>query len=186
MELHDVKHAVPLHTNGWQDEIPFVVQTPALLQVQALFCASRPAQLDAVQTLPLAGERHAPLPSHTPFPAHTPLPWLGHSFCGSPPSTIGPQTPSTPCPFNTAVQASQAPVHAALQQTPSRQKPLAQCTPLLQGLGVQPLLTGYVAQAPAPSHVPFRLQLGDPSSRHAAWGSVSTSTGAHCPLACPV
>jgi hypothetical protein len=42
------------------------------------------------------------------------------------PFATGPQTPSAPEPFRAVVQAEQIPSHAALQQTPSAQFPLAQ------------------------------------------------------------
>jgi hypothetical protein len=41
--------------------------------------------------------------------------------------------------------------------------------------------TGYLRQAPAPSHTPSRPQLDAPSSGHWSRGSVATSAGAHVP-----
>lgn len=46
----------------------------------------------------------------------------GHSLSGSIPDAMGSQRPSAPCPFFAALQATQVPVQAVLQQTPSRQK----------------------------------------------------------------
>src|SRR5262245_19830400 len=48
-------------------------------------------------------------------------PWSVHSLSGSVPILIGPHAPSMPAPFLIAVHASQVPVHARSQQTPSTQ-----------------------------------------------------------------
>jgi hypothetical protein len=74
-----------------------------------------------VQLVPFASSEHAPVPLHDNPPKH--------SLSGSRPAPMLPQTPLTPEPFFTAVQAWQVPVQTALQQTPSAQKPLTHSVP---------------------------------------------------------
>ena len=49
---------------------------------------------------------------------------VAHSLSGSLPFDTAPQTPSTPEPFLTALQAEHKPAHAVLQHTPSTQLPV--------------------------------------------------------------
>ena len=57
---------------------------------------------------------------HVPAPPHEPL---AHSLSGSLSVAMGPHVPSVPWLFFVAVQASQSPVHAVSQHTPSAQLP---------------------------------------------------------------
>jgi hypothetical protein len=85
-----------------------------------------PAHEAAVQTVPLGYFWQAPLPSQKPVAPQDAALWAAHSLSGSTPAAMRPQTPFTPEPFLAAEQAWQSPVHAASQQRPSTQKPLAQ------------------------------------------------------------
>ena len=67
---------------------------------------------------PRASVVHAPEPSQVVDPEH--------SLSGSSPLAMAPQVPSDPLPFFAAEHATQAPLHALLQHTPSTQFPLWQ------------------------------------------------------------
>ena len=71
-----------------------------------------------------------------------------HSFCGSVPTAMGPHSPLFPPPFSAEEHAWQVPVQAALQQTPSTQKPVEHWAFELHGLPV------LIWQAPSPSQAP--------------------------------
>jgi len=72
--------------------------------------------------------RHCPPPSHCPSARHEfGKPESGaHSSSGAVSARTLPHVPFVPLPFFAAEQAWHAPVQAALQHTPSTQKPLAQ------------------------------------------------------------
>jgi hypothetical protein len=89
---------------------------------------------------------HVPLPLQKPFCPHVAAVLSWHSFCGSAPLATGPQLPSAPVPFNTAVQAWQRPPQLELQQTPSMQNALKQ-SPMTAH--VEPFS---FLQLPMPSH----------------------------------
>jgi hypothetical protein len=76
-----------------------------------------PAQIGEPHEPPLGGNVQAPAPLHAPPQAPEPK----HSSAGSCPAGIAVQAPAEPI----TLQAWQAPPHAAAQQTPSVQKPLA-------------------------------------------------------------
>src|SRR6185437_11028348 len=96
-------------------------------QLSALV-STLPMQLAGTQTVPLGHVEHAPDPSHVPVWPQVATGCAAQTPCGSAwPAATAPHTPSAPCPFLAAVHASQAPVQAWLQQTPSAQvSPLAQ------------------------------------------------------------
>ena len=115
-------------------EAPFATHVPALHQ--STLAQSPSPTHDVAHALPPQAKgahavvvvaRHAPLPLQTwPFSCVLAVQlWPGHSRSGSVPSVIAPQTPSPPLPFLNAEHATQAPVHAVEQQTPSVQNPLA-------------------------------------------------------------
>jgi hypothetical protein len=76
-----------------------------------------PEQLTVPQVVALDGNWHAPAPLHVP--PQVPVP--AHSLAGSLPALMFVQVPTLPV----RLHALQASVHAAAQQTPSAQKPLA-------------------------------------------------------------
>jgi hypothetical protein len=98
------------------------------------------------QTVPLAYLRQAPAPSQDPSVPHEPTPESVHSLSGSLPAVMGPQVPSAPLPFFTVVQATQVPLHALLQQTPSAQKPVVHWLFAVHG----PAPVTFLVQTPPP------------------------------------
>jgi hypothetical protein len=102
----------------------------------------------ARQVVPAAYVWQAPAPSQTPVVPQLCAPVSVHWLFGSFPAATGPHEPSAPEPFLAAVHAMHVPVQAALQQTPSAQKPLrhwlaaVQATPLA-AFGVQTPLAQY-------------------------------------------
>jgi hypothetical protein len=110
-------HAVPA---------PFT-QAPPPLQI---FGVERfPAHTLAPQLVPEGQSAQAPAPSQEPVVPQVEADVAAHSSSGSLPAAIGPQVPSAPPPFLAAEQAWQSPVQAALQHTPSAQKPEAHSLP---------------------------------------------------------
>jgi hypothetical protein len=89
-----------------------------------------PEQEGGLQMAPCGYRRHAPAPSQAPSPPQLSLPWSGHCSRGSVPTSAGRQAPTLPCD----AQDMQVAVQAALQQTPSAQKPLRHSTAALQGV----------------------------------------------------
>jgi hypothetical protein len=75
----------------------------------------------SLQIVPAGYLSQAPVPSHMPVEPQVEEASTGHSSRGSVPSCAVTQLPTVPWP----TQVKQTPVQAALQQTPSEQKPLA-------------------------------------------------------------
>lgn len=98
----------------------------------------------------------------------------GHSVSGSVPAAMKPHVPSPPppAPFFAAVHASHLAPQSELQHTPSTQKPLWHCGPVLQ------LAPRGSVQVPAAAHVVAPAQ--------SLSGSVPGVTSAQVPLALPV
>jgi hypothetical protein len=139
----------------------------------AVHASHVPAQALLQQTLSAQKlDKHAELPAHvTPrsslqalAPLHDPL---THSFAGSVAVMIGPHVPSVPWPLIAAVQASQVPAQALLQQTPSTQK-LDKHAALLPHIAPRSSL-----QVLAPLQEPLT---------HSLSGSVAVMIGPHVPL----
>jgi hypothetical protein len=130
-----------------QDPLPSQVEVTSVL----------PEQL-VPQFFPATATRQAPEPLHHPSVPQA-LPSALHSLSGSSPSRIGAQTPSA-APVLARAQASQVPLQARSQQTPSTHRldphsvadpqaaPLARLPPHLPSTQVTP-----AAQSPLPVQV---------------------------------
>jgi hypothetical protein len=115
-----VRQSLPLpQTNGAQGSDDPAMQVPTPSQVDASRRVE-PVQLPAAQTVPWAYLRQAPAPSHIPSLPQLVAPSSAHSLAGSVPAGTGEQVPTLPA----MLQASQAPMQALSQQTPSAQIPL--------------------------------------------------------------
>jgi hypothetical protein len=141
-------HALLQHTPSTQ--LPLAHSFPAPQVTLLVFLAAHdPAEqyLPAAQSASLPQkEKHAP----APLQVKAPQPDLG-----SRPESTGPHVPSLLCPVSAAVQAWHVPEQAALQQTPSTQRPLKHSLCWLQ---VAPWLSRHV---PAPLHTLLPTQLGE-------------------------
>jgi hypothetical protein len=122
-ETHVVAHAVAPHMYAPHDASLTVWQTPAPLQVRAGVCVE-PVHDSPTQVVPSIHRRHAPPPSQVPSWPQVEVASCMHSSSGSVPPMTGRQRPSAWVVL-APEQAMQPPPHAASQQTPSMQKPLA-------------------------------------------------------------
>jgi hypothetical protein len=84
----------------------------------------------SLQIVPAGYLSQAPVPSHMPVEPQVEEASTGHSSRGSVPSCAVTQLPTVPWP----TQVRQVPVQAALQQTPSAQKPLVHSPPVVHAL----------------------------------------------------
>src|SRR5262245_55194685 len=100
-----VPQAAPAHTYGLHITVPVLAHIAMALHVFALVCV--PFMHDwAAQTVPGAYFAHAPAPLHSPVVPHVEAACCMHSSSGSLPCAMAPHTPSVPCPFFAAVQAT--------------------------------------------------------------------------------
>jgi hypothetical protein len=132
--VHVVRQAVPLAAQAYapHDVTPPSTHIPVPLHVSARV-STPPAHDAGAQTVPPGWSAHAPEPLQAPVVEQVAAASAAHSMPGSFPTKIGPHVPfAAPPPRSPAVQASQVPPHAALQQTPSTQKPLAHSPPRMQ------------------------------------------------------
>jgi hypothetical protein len=121
--VHVVLHVDPPQTYGAQEIDCDPTHAPAPLQLPTVVAV--PAVQPAPHALPLGSEhalRSDPLQLAAEH-AGSPVPGVqaGRAPCGAP--VTGVHTPAEPA----RLQASHWPPHAALQQRPSAQKPLAHC-----------------------------------------------------------
>jgi hypothetical protein len=113
------RHAVLLHAKVPQDTSVGVAQLPRPSQAEAGVCAEAVAQVADLQASPLAKNAQAPA-RQAPVVPHVDCAVARHTSCGSgAPSGTAVQSPSVAA----RLQALQASVQAALQQTPWAQKP---------------------------------------------------------------
>jgi hypothetical protein len=91
-----------------------------------------PAQAISWQTVPAGYLSHAPVPSHIPVEPQVDVASTGHWSRGSVPSWAVTQVPTVPWPAH----VRHTPAHAAVQQTPSAQKPLAHSPASEQGMPI--------------------------------------------------
>src|SRR5262245_30021914 len=111
--------------NGSQDWPGVVAQVPVPSQRKA-DVSVMPVHAISLQTVPAGYLSHSPVPSHMPVEPQVDAASTGHSSRGSVPSCAVTQVPTVPCP----AQVMQTWSQAALQQTPSAQKPLAHSPPI--------------------------------------------------------
>ena len=121
-EPHVVAHDVAPHMYAPHDTVPGVWQMPAPLQVLAGWAVATEHDA-AMHTVPCVHLRQAPPPSHMPSRPQVDVASGAHSSSGSVPPTIERQSPSAAAVLE-AEQATQLPVQALSQQTPSTQLPL--------------------------------------------------------------
>jgi hypothetical protein len=123
---HDVVQAPAVHRNGAQSTGVARTQLPE--PSQSSTDTVSPMQLGPPHaTVGRANRRHAPAPSQSPSPLQElgNVASRGQASRGSVSAATSPHAPSAPLPLRAAVQATHAPTHAASQQTPSAQCPVA-------------------------------------------------------------
>jgi hypothetical protein len=139
--------AVP-HDPFWQVCGAQLRVTPALqapLPSQVLAAVSvDPLQLPGAHSLPATYRRQAPAPSQVPSSPQVAGADSAHWSRGSSPAGTDMHAPSLPV----TLQLTQAPVHSALQQTPSTQKPLPHWPPCMHA---RPLPSGSSPVGESPS-----------------------------------
>jgi hypothetical protein len=123
-----VLHAPVPHAYGAHGDVAGVVHTPLVLQVDAGVSVV-PVQLAAMQVVPDAYLRQAPLPLQEPSVPQVAMPWSVHWFNGSCPAGTAVQVPIVPASAHDA----HVPVQAVPQQTPCAQKLWAQSLAMAHG-----------------------------------------------------
>jgi hypothetical protein len=122
-ELHEVSHALGPQAYGVHGVTVPAEHVPAPSHCTA-GCSFPLKQVAAApQGVPAGYSSHAPAPLHTPLVPQLEGPWSAHCPFGFVPAMMGAHVPSGD-PVSMWVQAMQLPVHAAVQQKPSAQKPL--------------------------------------------------------------
>jgi hypothetical protein len=114
-----VLQAPALQAYGTQDIVAGVTHIPLALQVAAAVRVDVVGQVAAMQVVPAAYRRQAPLPLQEPSVPHVATPWSAHWLRGSCPAGTDEQVPIDPV----NAHDTQIPVEQAVeQQTPCSQK----------------------------------------------------------------
>jgi hypothetical protein len=140
-------HAVAPHTNGLHVVVAPAVHAPAPLHLPSA-CATPDAHVAAPHDVAFVGYVHAVVSTPLQLPPHD-EPSVVHAARAGVPPVFGVPLIATQLPE--ALHAWHWPVHAALQQTPSAQKPLLHWLPPLHDAPSAPLPTHVVPlhQSPA-------------------------------------